>query len=181
MHAAEVGMRKVDVDWLDVELAFRDTTATESFLDQRSGEVFSVVPGFPDELELRALIARESMHFLRLKPVDTAFARDVMRRFVERMPAGTLQRRLLALQSKTGAYTRSLALLQQDAGLFASFHRFEQTLFWDHVERYFAEAGVEPLSRPPGVELFEAPVAFDTGEGVRSSAGPRAGKAAAKP
>lgn len=148
-------MRKVDVDWLDVELAFRDTTATESFLDQRSGEVFSVVPGFPDEVELRGLIAREAKHFLRLMPVDTAFARDVMRRFVERMPEDTLQRRLVALQRKTGAYTRCLALLKQDAGLYASFHRFEQTLFWDHVENYLADAGISPMSRPPGVELFE--------------------------
>lgn len=150
-------MRKVDVDWLDVELAFRDTTATESFLDQRSGEVVSIVPGFPDEIELRALITRESAYFLRLTAVDTAFARDVMRRFVRRMPEGTLQRRLVALQQKTGAYTRSLALVKQDAGLYASFHRFEQTLFWDHVENYLAEAGVAPLSRPPGVELFEGP------------------------
>ena len=174
-------MRKVDVDWLDVELAFRDTTATESFLDQRSGEVFSVVPGFPDEAELRGLIAREAVHFVRLTPVDTAFARDVMRRFVERMPADTLQRRLVALQRKTGAYTRCLALLKQDAGLYASFHRFEQSLFWDHVESYLAEVGIEPVSRPPGVELFEDSLASVSGSKARFTGGALKPSSPAKP
>lgn len=153
-------MRTLDVDWLDLELAFRDATGTESYLDLDSGEVVSVVPGFSDEAELKDIIARDPERYVLLEPIDTRFARDVMRRFTERMPEGTLRRRLFAAERKTGAYTRSLAILREDEAVLASYHRFEQAAFWDHVERYLSERGVAPETPAPGVELFEGPAAL---------------------
>lgn len=150
-------MTATDIDWLDIELAFRDTTRTESYLDRETGEVLSVVPGFSDEAQLRAAIRRSPARYFRLVPVTTEYARDVMHRFVGRLPASATQRRLLALQRKTGAYTRCLALLQQHPALLEDFHRFEQSAFWDHVERDLTNAGIVAGSRPPGIELFEGP------------------------
>lgn len=150
-------MTPTDIDWLDIELAFRDTTRTESFLDRESGEVLSVVPGFSDESELRAAIGRAPGRYVALVPVTTAYARGVMQRFLERLPAGATRRRLLALQHKTGAYTRSLGLLEQHPALLEDFHRFEQMAFWEHVERELSAAGIHATSRPPSVELFEGP------------------------
>lgn len=150
-------MRRLDVDWLDLELAFRDATGTESYLDSDSGEVISVVPGFSDEADLREEIERDPERYVRLMPIDTGFARDVMRRFVERLPEGPLRRRLFAAERKTGAYTRCLAILREDEPVLASYHRFEQASFWDHVERYLEERGIAPERRAPSVDLFEAP------------------------
>lgn len=148
-------MTKVDVDWADVELAFRDATGTESFLDRQSGEVLSVVPGFFDEEEVRDLIARDPRRYLQLEPVDTAFAREVMRAFIAQLPSGALKLRLESSLKKTGGLTRCMELLDEDRGALSSFHRFEQLRFWEHVERTLNEAGVEPQSAPPSVELFE--------------------------
>ena len=57
-------MAKLDVDWADLELAFRDATGTENYLDLLSGEVLSVVPGFSDEEESRDQIRKEPRRFL---------------------------------------------------------------------------------------------------------------------
>lgn len=148
-------MTKVDVDWADVELAFRDATGTESFLDRSTGEVLSVVPGFFDEEEVRDLLEREPSRYLPLEPVDTAFAREVMRAFIAQLPRGSLRQRLDASLKKTGGLTRCMELLDEDKEALSSFHRFEALRFWDHVERTLREAGVEPQSAPPSVELFE--------------------------
>lgn len=148
-------MAKVDVDWADVELAFRDATGTESFLDRQTGEVLSVVPGFSDEEEVRELIRKEPRRYVRLEPVDTAFAREVMRAFIASLPSGDLKRKLEAGFRKTGALTRCMELLSEDKAALSSFHRFEQARFWEHVEGTLRDAGVEPQSPAPSVELFE--------------------------
>lgn len=158
-------MAKLDVDWADVELAFRDATGTESFLDRDSGEVLSVVPGFSDEHELRELIRKEPRRYLRLEPVDTAFAREVMRAFIAALPGGALKRKLEVGFRKTGALTRCMELLSEDKAALSSFHRFEQARFWEHVEDTLREAGIEPQSPAPSVELFEG------AEGVDGSSG----------
>lgn len=151
--------RHLDVDWLDLELAFRDTTGTESYLDLDTGEVVSIVPGFPDEADLRRSVAEAPGRYVALQPLDTGFSRAVMRRFVERLPEGKLKRQLRMAERKSGALTRSLAILRGDEAALASWHRFEQSAFWDHVDRYLRERGVVPETSPPGVELFEGPVA----------------------
>ncbi len=161
-------MGKLDVDWADLELAFRDATGTENFLDLLSGEVLSVVPGFSDEEESRDQIRKEPRRYLPLTPVDTGFARDVMRTFIQGLPAGELKGKLEAGFKKTGALTRCMELLDEDRAALASFHRFEQARFWEHVDAEVRAAGVEPQTPPPSVELFEG---FEDVSGGRSSGG----------
>jgi hypothetical protein len=114
-----------------------------------------VVPGFSDEEEVRELIRKEPRRYLRLDPVDTGFAREVMRAFIAAMPAGDLKRKLEVGFRKTGALTRCMELLDEDKAALSSFHRFEQARFWEHVETTLRDAGVEAQSPPPSVELFE--------------------------
>lgn len=148
-------MPKLDVDWADLELAFRDATGTENFLDLSTGEVLAVVPGFSDEDEIRDQIAKDRARYLALDPVDTAFAREVMRAFIKGLPTSDMKRKLEVGFRKTGALTRCMELLDEDKAALSSFHRFEQMRFWEHVARTLREAGVEAQTPPPSVELFE--------------------------
>jgi hypothetical protein len=145
----------LDVDWADLELAFRDATGTENYLDLKTGEVVSVVPGFSDEAELREEIAREAHRFWLLTPVDVSFTRAVMEAFVSSLSSGLFQRKLKNAFSRSGGLTRCMELLKDDGPMLAQWHRFEQSRFWRHVMDALREAKVEPYSPPPAVELFE--------------------------
>lgn len=155
----EVPVSVLDVDWGDLELAFRDATGTPNYLDVQSGEVVSVVPGFGDAGELRELIQRQPERFAAIAPIDAGHARHVMGEFLGRLPAD--QRRRFAAAGLRGSplppggLTKCLALLREDEALLQSYYRFEQASFWRHVEAFLASAGVTPASRAPGVELFE--------------------------
>jgi hypothetical protein len=152
----EFRLSLLDVDWADLELAFRDATGTENYLDLNTGEVVSVVPGFSDEAELREEIGREPARYLDLHPVDTAFAREAMTAFVKQLPRAELRTKLeVALHHKTGGLTRAMEHLRADAAQLAAWHRWEQARFWRHVDEVLRGAGVKPQSPPPAVELFE--------------------------
>lgn len=148
-------MPKLDVDWADLELAFRDATGTENLLDLESGEVLAIVPGFMDEEELREQVRRDPGRYLELSPVDVAFARQVMRDFIATLPAGPLRTKLEVGSRKTGALTRCMDLLEDDEATRGAFHRYEQGRFWAHVDEVLRAAGVQPYSAPPTVDLFE--------------------------
>ena len=145
----------LDVDWADLELAFRDTTGTENYLDLRTGDVLSIVPGFSDEAELRRDIAREAERFLDLHPVEVDFTRRAMSSFVDSLPESIERRKLANAFSRAGGLTRCMELLRDDGPRLARWHRFEQAHFWRHVHEVLRLAGIEPYSPPPAVELFE--------------------------
>ena len=149
----------LDVDWGDLELAFRDATGTRNFLDKGTGDVVSIVPGFMDTEDLETAIAREPQRFLAISPLDASHARGVMGEFL-----GTLEppvaSRFAAAGLKVGGLgpgglTKCLALLREDEALLTRYYRFEQNSFWNTVEGFLCSAGVKPSTRTPGVELFE--------------------------
>lgn len=145
----------LDVDWADLELAFRDATGTENYLDLKTGEVVSVVPGFSDERELREEIGREAFRYHLLLPVELAFTREVMEAFIGSLSSSLIQRKLKNAFSRSGGLTRCMELLRDDKPMLAQWHRFEQSRFWRHVLAELRAAKVEPYSPPPAVELFE--------------------------
>jgi len=149
----------LDVDWGDLELAFRDATGTKNFLDGLTGEVVSVVPGFSDAEELMEMIARQLDRFARITPLSATHAREVMGKFLERLEPQRKQSFAAAGLKPgklgPGGLTKCLALLRDDEALLARYYRFEQTSFWRHVESFLAGAGISPSTRTPGVELFE--------------------------
>ena len=86
-------MRTLDIDWADLELAFRDATGAESWLDQESGEILTLVRGFDDERDIKDKLKRFPTRFLKLAPVDKSFTRETLASFIERVK-GPLQKQL---------------------------------------------------------------------------------------
>lgn len=148
-------MRLLDVDWFDLELAFRDTTGTENHLDLETGEVVSVVAGFVDEQELRAILKRDATRFVSLPPVTATDARVFMADFVDSLEPSEARKSLKVTSVGAGSLTRCVTLLREDDAMLGRYYRFEQLRFWEHVERFLKENGVQASSRTPSVDLFE--------------------------
>ena len=148
-------MRTLDVDWNDLELAFRDATGTESYLDTKTGEVVAIVSGFEDEDDLRKLLDNEPTRFVRVPPIDANYARAVMRAFISTLGPSPAKDRLAASSHGAGSLTRCVALLRDNETLLLAYYRFEQSAFWRHLEAFLDDAAVKPLEDAPEVDLFE--------------------------
>lgn len=148
-------MRTLDIDWADLELAFRDATDAESWLDRESGEVMTLVRGFDDEKDVRDKLRRFPGRFLRLEPVDAGFTRDVMQRFIGRLAAGKLRRQLEEAVAGPGGISRTMALLKEDKASLLAFARLEQAELVKRVEEFLAQHGIKCGNAPPAPELFE--------------------------
>jgi len=149
----------VRVDWMDLELAFRDNTGTQSYLDRSTGEVLSIVEGFDDEAELREAVAADVERHVEITPVSLSYSKKTMRNFIKNQGASienkeTLDALKASLGSTVGILTRSLDILREDPRALALYHRFEQQCFWDHVQNFLFEQSVVPSSAPPAPELF---------------------------
>jgi hypothetical protein len=148
-------MRTLDIDWADLELAFRDATGAESFIDRESGEVLTVVVGFDDERDIREKLKRFPGRFVRVEPVDASFTRDCLRQFIERMKAGKLKRELEEAAQGAGGIARTMALLKDDKPTLAAFARFEQSELVRRVEKFLEGHGLKSGTEPPEPDLFE--------------------------
>jgi hypothetical protein len=148
-------MRRLVVDWVDLEIAFRDATGNDSYLDLDSGEVMTIMKGFDDELELREKLRKHPKRYLKLPTVDAAFTRTVLHTFIARMPPSPLQKKLAECEPGPGGIARAMQQLKNDKPAFASYSRFEQSELWTIVEQFLADHAIEPTSPPPAVELFE--------------------------
>lgn len=148
-------MRMLTVDWADLEIAFRDATGAESWLDKESGEVMTIVKGFDDEAELREKLRRSPGRYLRLPVVGADFSRSVMQGFIARMSNGALKKKLQEVQDGPGGLARTMQLLRDDKPAFASFSRFEQGELMKQVEAFLVQHDIAPHNSAPAVELFE--------------------------
>ena len=148
-------MIPLNIDWTDLELAFRDATGTESFFDLRTGEVVSVVPDFSDEPDLRRLIDAHPGRFIAILPIDAGFSRRVLYAFVDTLQDGPLKRRLSAARHGAGSLTRCLEILRCDAAALQAYYRHEQDAVWRHAEAFLAKVGVASRNPVPSPELFE--------------------------
>lgn len=146
-------MKTLDIDWADLEIAFRDA-GTESHLDTIGGEVLSIVDGFDDERDLRERLARFPGRFVRIVPVDKQWSTEVLHRFVARQ-RGALKQQLVEAVSGAGALSRATAVLKDNKAGWASFSRFEQAELLKHIEQFLADHGVRTEEAAPGLELFE--------------------------
>jgi hypothetical protein len=148
-------MRTLSIDWADLEIAFRDATGGESYLDKETGEAITIVKGFDDEAELRNKVRRSPDRYLLLPPVDAGFSKAVLHAFVARLPAGSLRTALADAENGAGGFARSMQLLRADKAAFASFSRFEQGELLKNMQQFLRAHDVEPDSEPPDVELFD--------------------------
>ncbi|MCC7070598.1 MAG: hypothetical protein IT383_04705 [Deltaproteobacteria bacterium] len=147
-------MRTLDIDWADLELAFRDATGAKSWLDRETGEVLTLVPGFDDEADLKGKLRTSPQRFAPLAPVDTSFTLEVLRAFIERS-TGTLKRQLDEAATGPGGLARAMALLKGDGTTWARFARLEQQALMARIERFLAEQGIQAGTSAPAPDLFE--------------------------
>lgn len=147
-------MRILDLDWADLELAFRDATGAESYLDQESGEVVTLVRGFEDERDIRDKLKRFPSRFVRIVPVDKSFTKEVLVAFVSRQK-GVLRKKLEEAVSGPGGIARAMALLNDDKAALAAFSRLEQSELVRLVETFLAQHGLKSGTEPPAPDLFE--------------------------
>lgn len=146
-------MRTLDIDWADLEIAFRDA-GTESYLDLEGGEVLSIVDGFDDERDLRERLARFPGRFARIVPVDRAFTSAVVARFVASQK-GALKKKLGEAFDGPGGLSRVMAVLRDDKSAMASFARVEQAELLKTIETWLKAQNVSSSEHAPGLELFE--------------------------
>ncbi len=147
-------MRILDIDWADLELAFRDATGAESWLDTVSGEVLTLVKGFDDERDIRDKLKRFPDRFVKLQPVDKSFTHDALGAFCARAPKSLGDKMREALAAP-GGIARAMALLQDDKPALASFARFEQAALVKHVEAFLEAHELRAGTAPPAPDLFE--------------------------
>lgn len=147
-------MRTLDIDWADLEIAFRDATGARSWLDRETGEVLTLMPGFDDEADLQGKLRTFPDRFAALSPVDKQFTRDVVHAFIERT-SGALKKQLHDAEGGPGGLSRAMTLLKEDKGTWARFARFEQEQLMAHIERFLEGQGIKAGSRAPTPDLFE--------------------------
>lgn len=147
-------MRQLDVDWADLELAFRDATGTENYLDRQSGSVMCIMQGFDDERDLRDALKRQPDRFIRIAPLDKGFTADVLAAFVRKLPKGDLKKKLDEVSQGAGGIARSMAVLHEDKRTWAMWARFEQGELWQRVHAFLLEHEIAAGSQPT-VDLFE--------------------------
>lgn len=147
-------MRTLDIDWADLEIAFRDGSGAKSWLDKETGAVLTLVPGFDDEADLRGKLRAFPDRFATLAPVDKRFTQGVLRAFIE-ASAGALKGQLDQAAAGPGGLRRALALLKDDRTAWARFARLEQQALMGHIERFLEEQGIKAGSRAPAPDLFE--------------------------
>jgi hypothetical protein len=147
-------VQQLEVDWADLELAFRDATGTENYLDTRSGAVVSILSGFDDERDLRDQLVRFPGRFLRIAPLDAGFTKRVLEAFATSLPKSELRARLDEVRHGAGGVARSIQVLHEEARTWAQWSRFEQGELWQEVARFLVAHGIA-APRAPTVDLFE--------------------------
>jgi hypothetical protein len=148
-------MRTLDIDWADLELAFRDATGAESWLDQESGEVLTLVRGFDDERDVKDKLKRFPGRFIKLVPLDKSFTHDALFAFTAHQKGALAKKLHEALHDGPGAIARAMAVLHDDKPALTSWARFEQAELVKRVEEFLAGHGLRAGSEPPAPDLFE--------------------------
>lgn len=147
-------MRTLDFDWADLELAFRDATGAESFIDRESGEVLTLVRGFDDEKDIRDKLKRYPTRFVKVSPLDKSFTLEVLQSFAQRQ-RGSLRTQLDEALAGPGGIARAMALLKEDKPALTAFARLEQSELVRVVEKFLASHGLKSGTEPPAPDLFE--------------------------
>jgi hypothetical protein len=174
-------VQTVDIDWADLELAFRDGSGTENHLDRLSGAVMAIVAGYADEEDLRELLARKPERFVRITPIDARFGRAVLSAFIAQLAGGVLKKRLSDLEDTPGGYSACIEVLKSDKPSWAAFARFEQAQLIERIEAFLADQGLLSTSPAPEVDLFEGmpePIEEPSSSSSSSSSSGRSGKRA---
>ena len=148
-------MKYLDIDWEDLELAFREVTGTENYLDTLTGAIMSIVDGYDDEEETRALIRAEPHRWLPIIPLAPDDVRIHTSQFIEQLPPGTFRFQLQSVISSPGGLGLSEGLIKTKPSVARHYFQFIQAAFWDHVQAFLRQYGLASTRPIPQLELFE--------------------------
>jgi len=145
--AEAILLKMLDVDWADLEIAFRDAiSGVQSYLDLGSGEVVVII----DEHDLDAEhVARCPDRFLPIPAFSTSEGIEVLREFVAQLPSSELRRRLEFHCQAPGGLKRCLEILAESARLFDRFTRFEEQAIFERLHWWLAAHGIQAQQLPP--------------------------------
>ena len=145
--AEAIQLKQLDVDWADLEIAFRDAVSgVQSYLDLGSGEVLVII----DENDLDAgLVTHCPDRFLPIPAFTTSEGIEVLREFIAQLPSSELRRRLDQSAQGPGGLTRCLEILAESARLFERFSRFEEQAIYQRLHWWLAAHGIQAQQPPP--------------------------------
>src|SRR5262245_27970905 len=143
-------MRKVKINWTDLEIAFeRNSPEVESFLELSTGEVISVIAGEPDAQEKRARVVAKGDNFLRIEPASSREQYRWMERFVTSVADEPLRERLVIAIDGKGAFRRFKdVLLAYPAERERWFSYRAELLHW-HIHNWLEEHEIAASNEPP--------------------------------
>jgi len=151
--AEAIPLRTLDIDWADLEIAFRDNVSgVKSYLDLETGEVVAII----DERDLDAdSVAREPERFEDIPGFTREEGLEVLHAFVDELPPGEQRDELRSLVGQPGALARCMERLAADVHLFNNYCMFEELCIYERLMLWLAAMGVNARHPPPaGPTLF---------------------------
>lgn len=145
--AEAIALRYIDIDWIDLEIAFRDSaTGISSYLDLESGEVVDYVD--TSDITYR-LIKKYPDRFAKIPVFSTREGIEVLCSFIDQLPPSNLRAKLRRAAKGPGVLTRCLNVLAQSAHLFDRFTRFEEQAIGERLTLWLASMGLQSSQLPP--------------------------------
>ncbi len=144
--------REIDIDWDDLELAFRDHSDARNYFDLNDGSILTIVPGVKDGAA-EELLKAEPARFVPLRPIGTKFTKTVLAEFAERYCDPSLSEQLITALNGHGLKA-TLDIVGDDRVGSLQFERYEQTMVWKKIRRFLNAWGITAASEPPHLDLF---------------------------
>ncbi|MFH1808031.1 MAG: UPF0158 family protein [Pseudomonadota bacterium] len=145
--ASAIPLKTLEIDWADLEIAYRDsTTGIESFLDRETGEVVTV---FDRDQPEWGLVRRQPERYLRVPGYRCEEARAVLRGFVQQLHEGETRSALEGALQSPAALSRCSEILAENALLLDDFAHFEERAIYERLMLWLGALGICAEQPPP--------------------------------
>lgn len=145
--ASAIALKTLDIDWADLEIAYRDgSTGIESYLDRETGEVINV---FDREQPEWGLVRRQPERYLRVPGYRSEEARAVLRGYVQQLDASALRAALERALQEPAGLSRCSDILSESAQRLDDFARFEERAIYERLLLWLGALGILPALPPP--------------------------------
>jgi hypothetical protein len=143
-------MRKVTVNWTDLEIAFeRNSPDIESYLDLTTGEVVSIVAGEADAHDKRARVIANAQNFARIEPASSREQYRWMEKFVSAVQDEALRERLVIAIDGKGAFRRFKDVLLNYPAERERWFSYRGELLHYNMQGWLTVMEIEAENPPP--------------------------------
>lgn len=140
-------LKTLDIDWIDLEIAFRDTASgMRSYIDLVSGEVIAV--GSEPDPRQREL-DRDPDRYLEVPLYSSDQGVEVLRTFVTDLVAGVERQRLNSALETDAPLRRCEEVLAENALLYERFCLYEEQIIFERLLLWLVSMGVCTRDVPP--------------------------------